>query len=83
VKHRAKAQALIEQGAVRLNRTRVEKPAHAVKPDDVLTIAVGGHVRVVKVLGEAEKRGSAPAAQQLYREIDTPEKQDASAATLC
>jgi ribosome-associated heat shock protein Hsp15 len=92
VKHRAKAQALIEEGAVRLNRARVEKPAHVVKPDDVLTIALGGTVRVVKVLGAAERRGSASVANQLYVEVGTTsvaahggaaEKQDASSGILC
>lgn len=88
VKHRAKAQALIEQGAVRLNRVRVEKPAQVVKPDDVLTIALAGSVRVVKVLGAAERRGSASVASQLFAEVglthaSAAEKQDASGNILC
>lgn len=88
VKHRAKAQALIEEGAVRLNRVRVEKPAHVVKPDDVLTIALGGSVRVVKVLGATERRGSASVASLLYAEVApahaaAAEKQDASPRILC
>lgn len=92
VKHRAKAQALIAAGAVRLNRARIEKPAHAVKPDDVLTIVLGGTVRVVRVLGVAERRGSASAANQLYVEVGAThdpahgpaaEKQDASPGFLC
>jgi ribosome-associated heat shock protein Hsp15 len=83
VKHRAKAQALIEQGAVRVNRVRVEKPAHVVKPQDVLTIVLGRDVRVVKVVGEAERRGSANLAQSLYVDISTGEKQGAQAGPLC
>ena len=83
VKRRAKAHDLIEQGQVRLNRIRVEKPAHVVKADDVLTIALGGTVRVVKVLGEAERRGSASVAQALYVEISPAEKQDAHPELLC
>jgi len=83
VKHRAKAQDLIEQGQVRLNRARVEKPAQVVRPDDVLTIAMGGTVRVVKVLAETERRGSASVAQTLYVEISPAEKQDARPELLC
>jgi ribosomal 50S subunit-recycling heat shock protein len=53
-----------------------------VKPDDVLTIVVGGHVKVVKVLGEAERRGSASVASQLYETLNAIEKADASETTL-
>ncbi len=77
-KHRAVAQDLIEKGQVRLNRERVTKVSHAVKTSDVLTIVVGGHVKVVKVLGEAERRGSAPVASQLYEMVGVAEKADAS-----
>jgi ribosome-associated heat shock protein Hsp15 len=65
---------------VRLNRARVEKCSQAVKPDDVLTIALRGGVRVVKVLGEAERRGPAQLAQTLYQDLAATEKQDAEAA---
>ncbi len=73
---------------MRVNRQRVLKCSHTVKPDDVLTIAFYGRVRVVKVLGESERRGSATAARALYAEItDThtseAEKQDASPGPVC
>ncbi len=44
------AAELVEAGHVRLNRAKVTKPGHVVRPDDVLTIAVGGHVRVLRDL---------------------------------
>jgi ribosome-associated heat shock protein Hsp15 len=81
-KHRSVAQGLIESGQVRLNRDRITKVSYAVKPDDVLTIVVGGHVKVVKVLGEAERRGSASVASQLYETLNAIEKADASETTL-
>jgi ribosome-associated heat shock protein Hsp15 len=81
-KHRTIAQDLIEKGHVRLNRARVTKVSHVVKPADVLTIAVGGDVKVVKVLGETERRGSAPVASQLYEMIGAAEKADASRSPL-
>lgn len=69
MKHRALATALIAEGHIRLNRTRVEKPGHAIKEGDVLTMALHGQVRVVKVLGAAERRGSAPEARLLYEDL--------------
>jgi ribosome-associated heat shock protein Hsp15 len=82
-KHRSTAVHLIEEGLVRVNRERVSKASHPVKPDDVLTLVLGGKPRVVKVLGEAERRGSASLAGQLYQDITAPEKPDASANLLC
>jgi ribosome-associated heat shock protein Hsp15 len=82
-KHRSVAAELIEQGKVRVNREKVQKLSYAVKPEDVLTIAVGNSVKVVKVLGEAERRGPASAARQLYRDLSPAEKADATGQTLC
>ena len=83
VKHRSDALTLVEAGHVRINRVKTTKPAHVVKPDDVLTIALHGSVRVVRVLGEAERRGPASAARQLYDEIDLEKNEGASANALC
>jgi ribosome-associated heat shock protein Hsp15 len=69
VKHRSMAASLIAQGQVRVNRERVVKCSQTVKPADVLTIALGGHVKVVKVLGEAERRGPPIEAAALYQEL--------------
>jgi ribosome-associated heat shock protein Hsp15 len=71
VKHRSLATELVEGGHVRLNRVRVTKISQVVKPSDVLTIALHNQVKVVQVLGEAEKRGSAPQAMQLYTELNS------------
>lgn len=82
VKHRALAADLIVSGQVRLNRERVAKSSHVVKPDDVLTINIGGHIKVVKVLGEAARRGPASEASLLYLQLNTVEKAGASEAAL-
>lgn len=78
-KHRATAAELIESGKVRLNRERVEKCHRLVNPGDVLTIAIGAHIKVARVLGQAQRRGSATAASQLYQDITPTEKADATA----
>jgi ribosome-associated heat shock protein Hsp15 len=69
VKHRAKAQTLVEQGHVRINRERICKTSHAVKPNDILTLAISGEVRVVRVLAEAERRGPPADAAGLYETV--------------
>ncbi len=69
MKHRSDADALIEGGHVRLNRVRVTKTGHALKEGDVLTLTLYRGVRVVKVLGTAERRGPAVEARSLYEEL--------------
>jgi ribosome-associated heat shock protein Hsp15 len=68
-KTRSVAVALVEQGAVRINRQPTEKPHAKLRPGDVLTLALPHGVKVVEILGLPERRGSAPVAQGFYREI--------------
>ncbi|MDB5735226.1 MAG: RNA-binding protein [Alphaproteobacteria bacterium] len=63
---RTAAQAAAAAGKVRLNGVKVEKPGHAVKCGDVLTLAAGPAVVAVRVLAVAEKRGPATQARALY-----------------
>ena len=72
MKHRSDADALIEGGHVRLNRVRITKTGHAIKEGDILTLTLYSGVRVIKVLGTAERRGPESAAQRLYEEIAGP-----------
>ena len=64
------AQAATESGRVRLNGVKVQKPGHALKTGDVLTLGKGAQVMVVRVLALAEKRGPANEAQALYEVLD-------------
>ena len=64
------AQAAASAGKVRLNGARVDKPGHAIKPGDVLTLGRGAQVMAVRVLALAERRGPAPEAQKLYEVIE-------------
>ena len=59
VKARTSAAALIEAGHVRINGVREMAPGQAVKAGDVVTIGLDRGVRVLKVLGFAERRGDA------------------------
>ena len=74
VKARTSAAALVEAGHVRINGVREKAPGHSVKPGDVLTIGLDRTVRVLKVIGFAERRGDAQAARLLYDDLQaTPE----------
>ena len=71
MKARTSAAALVESGHVRINGVRESTPGHAVKPGDVLTIALDRSVRVLKVIGFAERRGDATAARVLYEDLQS------------
>jgi ribosome-associated heat shock protein Hsp15 len=64
------AQAAASAGKVRLNGVRVDKPSHAIKPGDILTLGRGAEIMAVRVLALAERRGSATEAQKLYEILD-------------
>lgn len=66
IKSRTLAAELVEAGKVRVNRVRVVKPSHAVRPGDVLTVALRGRVQVLKVLAPGARRGPPAEARQLY-----------------
>jgi ribosome-associated heat shock protein Hsp15 len=76
VKQRPMAAELVEMGHVRLNRVKVTKPGHVVRPDDVLTIAVGGHVRVLRVKDLGTRRGPFVQACQLYEDLTSAPSRD-------
>jgi ribosome-associated heat shock protein Hsp15 len=69
VKARTSAAALVEAGHVRVNGAREKSPGHSVKIDDVLTISLDRGVRVLKVIGFAERRGDATAARALCEDV--------------
>jgi ribosome-associated heat shock protein Hsp15 len=64
------AHAATMAGRVRLNGIKVEKPGHALKPGDVLTLGKGGQVLAVRVLALAERRGPASEARTLYEVVE-------------
>jgi ribosome-associated heat shock protein Hsp15 len=65
-KSRSLAAQLVQDGKVRINRARAAKPSQAVRPDDILTIAVRGEVQVLKVLAPGLRRGPPAEARRLY-----------------
>ncbi len=63
---RSMAQEAAASGRVRLNGVRVEKPGHAVKPGDILTLGLGGQILALRIVALAERRGPAIEAKALY-----------------
>ncbi len=69
VKTRTRAGRLIEGGKVRVNRLRVSKSSRLVKEGDVVTAAIHGSVRVLRIASCGVRRGPAMEAQKLYIDI--------------
>ena len=69
VRTRAAAAGLVGAGHVRVNGARVAAASRAVRPGDVVTVALDRRVRVLKVTGYAERRGSAEVARGLFEDL--------------
>ena len=73
VKTRALAQSLAEDGRIRLSGRTVDRSSAMVKVGDVLSFALRGTVRVIRVQAIPSRRGPAPEASALYTELpETP-----------
>lgn len=72
-KTRGLANRILGGGKLRLSGKVVAKAHQKVRVGDVLTFPQGPHVRVVKVLSLAARRGPAPEAQTLYEDLAPPE----------
>ncbi len=79
-KTRGLAQTVVESGAVRLNREKIDQPAKLVRPGDVLTMSLNGRVRVLKVRAPGLRRGPASEAAGLYLDLSAPPKPDGADA---
>jgi ribosome-associated heat shock protein Hsp15 len=69
VRTRSAAAALAVSGQVRVNGGRIDAASKTVRAGDVVTVALDRGVRVLKVKGFADRRGSADAAQSLYEDL--------------
>ncbi len=69
-KSRPLAQAMAEQGHIRLNGRRVERAHAKVLPGDVMTVPSPAGVRVIELIALPGRRGPALEARACYRELD-------------
>jgi len=78
-KSRTLATKRVTEGGIRVNRQRVAKANHPVRPGDILTFSLGPHVRVIRVEALGQRRGPATEARTLYTDLDPPPDRTASA----
>lgn len=81
VKTRSLATKLVIDGRMRVNGAPTQKAHYAVKIGDVLTFALGAHIRVIRILAIGARRGPAPEARLLYEDLDPPAPRPTSSAT--
>ena len=60
------------EGGIRIDGALVAKPGATVRPGQVLTFALGRHVRVIELVAIGERRGPAEEARALYRDLAPP-----------
>ena len=71
-KSRGLAGEVAASGRLRVNGNHVLKPAHAVRPGDVLTFPQGRRIRVIRIEALGARRGPAAEAATLYSDLDPP-----------
>lgn len=69
-KTRTIAQAMAEEGHMRLNGRRIDRAHQKIAPGDVLTIPAAQGVRVIEITTLPNRRGPAPEAEACYRVLD-------------
>ncbi|HTG38196.1 RNA-binding S4 domain-containing protein [Sphingomonas sp.] len=69
-KTRSAAQAIAGAGTLRLDGRRIDRAHVAVRVGSVLTLAIAGRVRVLRVEALPHRRGPAAEAQACYRLLD-------------
>lgn len=73
---RSAAASMIDAHAVRRNRAHVLRGSEPVRIGDVLTLAIGGGVRVITITSLPDRRESTTVAASHYREVDAFSKVD-------
>ena len=69
-KTRPIAQAMAEDGHIRLNGRRIERAHQRIGVGDVLVVPLSAGVRVIEILVLPARRGPAPEAHACYRMLD-------------
>ena len=78
VNSRTRAQGVIDEGHVRIDGKRVEKPSDQVQVGSVVALPLHGQVRILRVLSLPGRRGPATEARLCYEELGIDEGSAAS-----
>lgn len=77
-KSRTLAQAIVEEGHVRIDGKRALKPSEEVRVGSVIALPLHGVVRVLRVLSLPARRGPATEARACYEELGIDEPKPAT-----
>jgi ribosome-associated heat shock protein Hsp15 len=78
-KSRSLAAKFCEEARLRVSGQLTHKAHFGIRPGDVLTFPLGPHIRVIKILALALRRGPAPEARALYDDLSCPVSLDSAA----
>ena len=78
LKSRTLAQSVIDEGYVRIDGQRVEKPSDQVDVGCIIALPLRGDVRIVRILALPHRRGPASEARACYEEVGIDEAGSAS-----
>ncbi|HVT50544.1 MAG TPA: RNA-binding S4 domain-containing protein [Dongiaceae bacterium] len=79
---RTSAAKIVTEARFRVNGQPTDKAHYAIRPGDVLTFALGPHIRIIRIVALAVRRGGAPEARLLYEDLDPPKPKPAPAEPL-
>ncbi|HVH38209.1 MAG TPA: RNA-binding S4 domain-containing protein [Sphingomicrobium sp.] len=68
-KSRTLAQAIVDQGHVRIDGKRIDKSSEEVRAGSVIALPLHDRVRVIRVVSLPSRRGPPAEARQYYQEI--------------
>jgi len=71
-KTRSIAQKQVSTGKIRVNSEKISSPSRKVIPGNVLTITRERDIKIIEILGIADKRGPFSQAQLLYNDLSPP-----------
>ena len=77
-KSRTLAQAIIDEGHVRIDGRRVGKASDEVRVGSVVALPLRGEVRILRVVCLPERRGPAAEARTCYEELGVDEPKAAT-----
>jgi ribosome-associated heat shock protein Hsp15 len=81
-KSRSGAAKFCDDGRLRVSGQVTHKAHYSVKPGDVLTFPLGPHIRVVRIVSLAGRRGPPAEARSLYEDLAPPEPPEPRAPAI-